>query len=49
MANDSKYRIIIEGEDADALAKINRVIKGINDTKKAVTKYQRERQMLARD
>ncbi len=49
MANDSKYRIIIEGEDADALAKINRVIKGINDTKKAVTKYQRERQMLARE
>jgi len=49
MANDLKFRIVLEGDDREALAKIDKVVKDLNDAKAATTRYGRERQRLARE
>ncbi len=47
-ATDTKFRIIFEGVEQDAIAKIENVVKGLNTATQATKQFSRERQQLAR-
>ena len=47
-ATDTKFRIIFEGVEQDAIAKIENVVKGLNTATQVTKQFSRERQQLAR-
>lgn len=47
-ATDQRFRIIFEGVEQDAIAKIQNVVKGLNTATQATKQFSRERQQLAR-
>ena len=48
MAEDPKFRFVIEGESKDAVDKVDKVVNSLNKLKASESKYSKERQQLAR-
>ena len=49
MAKDSTFRIVFEGDDSNAIQKVENVVKRLNEARQATSRYSRERQQLARE